>query len=68
MTDIEYTLHYVPVLAYLMRSGPVRKGDSIDLPIPHSEPWRDLVSHVYTGQVETFAVKENILYLPRNVK
>jgi hypothetical protein len=69
MTDTEYALHYLPVLASLMLSGHVRKGDSIDLPIPHPETWLDVVSYMYTGQEQlTSAVKQNILYLAGNVE
>ncbi|TVY14931.1 hypothetical protein LARI1_G008373, partial [Lachnellula arida] len=49
---IEYALHYLPVLGALMLSGHVRKGDSIDLPVPRPEAWRDVVSYVYTGKGE----------------
>lgn len=64
---IEYALHYLPVLGALMLSGHVRKGDSIDLPIPHPEAWRDVLTYIYTGRGSheslTTAVKENILFL-----
>ncbi|KAG4035152.1 hypothetical protein MFRU_002g04960 [Monilinia fructicola] len=61
---IEYALHYLPVLAALMLSGHVRKGDSIDLPLPNPEAWVDTTAYVYTGQGEiTSAMKENILFL-----
>lgn len=61
---IEYALHYLPVLAALMLSGHVRKGDSIDLPLPHPEAWPDVVAYIYTGGGSpTDAMKENIRYL-----
>jgi len=61
---IEYALHYLPVLAALMLSGHVRKGDSIDLPLPHPESWRDMITYIYTGKGEISAgAKENIFYL-----
>ncbi|KAI9648062.1 hypothetical protein NHQ30_002690 [Ciborinia camelliae] len=61
---IEYALHYLPVLAALMLSGHIRKGDSIDLPLPSPEAWVDTAAYVYTGQGEiTPAMKENILFL-----
>ncbi|KAF7943781.1 uncharacterized protein EAE97_005851 [Botrytis byssoidea] len=61
---IEYALHYLPVLAALMLSGHIRKGDSIDLPLPSPEAWVDTIAYVYTGQGEiTLAMKENILFL-----
>jgi hypothetical protein len=62
--DVEFALNYLPILAALMLSGHIRKGDAIDLPLPHPEAWRDVVSYVYTGRgVVTAAMKENILYL-----
>ncbi|KAB8304215.1 hypothetical protein EYC80_003633 [Monilinia laxa] len=66
---IEYALHYLPVLAALMLSGHVRKGDSIDLPLPNPEAWVDTTAYVYTGQGEiTSAMKENILFLAGRVE
>lgn len=47
-----------------MLSGHVRKGDTIDLPIPHPEVWGDTITYIYTGRGEMgMAVKENISYL-----
>ncbi|KAG0651681.1 hypothetical protein D0Z07_1980 [Hyphodiscus hymeniophilus] len=64
---IEYALHFLPVLAALLLSGHVRKGDSVDLPVPYPEAWRDMISYVYTGKGEiTTGVKENILFLAGN--
>ncbi|PMD37870.1 hypothetical protein L207DRAFT_530830 [Hyaloscypha variabilis F] len=61
---IEYALHYLPVLAALMLSGHVRKGDIIDLPIPHPESWKETVTYIYTGaQSPSPGVRENISYL-----
>ncbi|KAJ9151701.1 hypothetical protein NKR19_g4711 [Coniochaeta hoffmannii] len=61
---ITYARINLPVLAALMVSGHVRKGDIIDLPLPHPEVWPQTVAHVYTGQVElTEPIKQNILYL-----
>ncbi|KAH6711859.1 hypothetical protein BKA61DRAFT_486902 [Leptodontidium sp. MPI-SDFR-AT-0119] len=61
---IEYALHYLPVLGALMLSGHVRKGDSIDLPIPYPETWRDVLTYIYTGRGPlTTAMKENICFL-----
>jgi hypothetical protein len=62
--DVEYALHYLPVLAALMLSGHVRKGDSIDLPLPKPEAWSSVITFIYTDKGEiTPAMKENILYL-----
>ncbi|KAF7888052.1 uncharacterized protein EAF02_002593 [Botrytis sinoallii] len=66
---IEYALHYLPVLAALMLSGHIRKGDSIDLPLPSPEAWVDTIAYVYTAQGEiTLAMKENILFLAGRVE
>ncbi|KAF7960628.1 hypothetical protein EAE96_000304 [Botrytis aclada] len=66
---IEYALHYLPVLAALMLSGHIRKGDSIDLPLPSPEAWVDTIAYVYTGQGETtLAIKENIVFLAGRVE
>jgi hypothetical protein len=47
-----------------MLSGHVRKGDSIDLPLPQPESWPDVVAYIYTGCGSlTASMKENILYL-----
>jgi hypothetical protein len=62
--DIEYALHYLPVLAALMLSGHVRKGDTIDLPIPRPESWKETVTYIYTGfKSPSAAARENISYL-----
>lgn len=66
---IEYALHYLPVLAALMLSGHIRKGDSIDLPLPSPKVWIDTIAYVYTGQGEvTLAMKENIVFLAGRVE
>lgn len=47
-----------------MLSGHIRKGDVIDLPLPHPEVWSQTVAWIYTGKGEvTSAIGENILYL-----
>jgi hypothetical protein len=47
-----------------MLSGHVRKGDIIDLPIPHPESWKETVTYIYTGaQSPSPGVRENISYL-----
>jgi hypothetical protein len=50
-----------------MLSGHVRKGDSIDLPIPRPEAWADVISYIYTGKGEiTPVMREDILFLAGN--
>jgi hypothetical protein len=47
-----------------MLSGHVRKGDSIDLPVPRPDAWLDVISYIYTGKGKiTSAMREDILYL-----
>jgi hypothetical protein len=62
--DLEYARSFLPVLAALLMSGHLRKGDVIDLPMPHPEVWPQTVAFVYTGQGElTDAMKVNVQYL-----
>lgn len=62
--DIEYALHHLPILAALILSGHIRKGDSIDLPLPHPEVWDQVVAYVYTGEGEVSgAMREDIEFL-----
>ncbi|KAH6681357.1 hypothetical protein B0J14DRAFT_576210 [Halenospora varia] len=61
---VEYTTHYLPALAALLLSGHIRKGDTIDLPLPAPTTWRDTVSYVYTGSGEVSGgMRENIKFL-----
>ncbi len=63
-TDLKYARGFFPVLAALLYSGHIRKGDIIDLPLPCPECWPQTVAHAYTGQGElTEAIRQNILYL-----
>ena len=55
---------FLPVLAALILSGHIHKGDIIDMPLPYPEVWTRTVAYLYTGQGElTQAMKENILQL-----
>jgi hypothetical protein len=66
---VEYALRALPVLAALMISGHVRKGDTVELPLPRPEAWKAAVAYIYTGQGEvTLAMRENILYLGGRVE
>lgn len=57
----------LPVLAAQLLSCHVRKGDSIDLPVPCPEAWRDMIVSIYIGSGEiTAGVKEDISYLAGN--
>lgn len=51
-----------------MLSGHVKKGDSIDLPVPHPEAWLDVITYIYTGRGPlTFAMRQNIMFLAGSV-
>ncbi len=64
---MEYALKYLPILGLLMLSGHVRKGDTIDLPMPHPEAWNETATYAYTGYQRkdglSEGAKENILHL-----
>jgi len=68
---IKYALHYLPVLAALMLSGHVKKGDTIDLPVPSPESWSDTIAYIYMGSTSkegiTTCMRDNILHLGGNV-
>lgn len=62
--DRKYALAFFPVLAAILYSGLVAKGDIIEVPLPHPEVWARTVAYAYTGQEElTEAIKQNIMYL-----
>jgi hypothetical protein len=64
LSDAPYASAYFPVLAVILSSGHIEKGDIIDLPMPNPKAWPRTVAHVYTGQGElTEAIKQNIEYL-----
>jgi hypothetical protein len=64
LADAPYARAYFPVLAAILHSGHIEKGDIIQLPIPNPKAWARTVAHVYTGQGElTEAIKQNIEYL-----
>lgn len=46
-------------------SNRVRRGDTIELAMPHPSAWPSTVAYVYTGERELLKdnVRENILYL-----
>lgn len=53
------------MLAAIMMSGHVKRGDTIDLPMPFPMAWLKTTAFVYTGEVDliTEEVKQNIRYL-----
>ncbi|EHL01131.1 hypothetical protein M7I_2822 [Glarea lozoyensis 74030] len=62
---VTYALHFLPVLAALLLSGHVRKGDTIDLPLPNPDSWAEVVGWVYTGNPVALSdgARENVEYL-----
>lgn len=66
---MDYALKYLPVLALLLLSGHIRKGDQIDLPLPHPEAWAETVTWVYIGKFEpSEGAKTNIEHLGGRVR
>ncbi|CAG8980817.1 hypothetical protein HYALB_00003743 [Hymenoscyphus albidus] len=66
----EYALHFLPILAALLFSSHVCKGDLIDLPIPHPGAWEEVLKWVYTGgnaSEESEEVRENVAFLGGDV-
>ncbi|KAL6837454.1 hypothetical protein V8C40DRAFT_279324 [Trichoderma camerunense] len=63
--NIQYARAQLPALAAIIMSGRVRRGDMIDLPLPHPQVWPETIAYVYTGEAQllTEQTKENILYL-----
>lgn len=56
------------MLAAILYSGHIQKGDLVYLPIPNPKSWAKTVAHVYTGQGElTEEIKQNIEYLAGKV-
>lgn len=50
-----------------MLSGHIRKGDQVDLPLPHPEAWSEAVIWSYTGRAPAGGLSEgaraNVLHL-----
>lgn len=63
--DVQYARAQLPALAAIIMSGRVRRGDLIDLALPHPQVWPETIAYVYTGEAQllTEQTKENILYL-----
>ncbi|KFY15940.1 hypothetical protein V492_01666 [Pseudogymnoascus sp. VKM F-4246] len=61
---MDYALKYLPLLGAIMLSGYIRRGDTIDIPLPYPDAWSDTVAHVYTGAgVASDAIKANVAHL-----
>ncbi|QYS97008.1 hypothetical protein H0G86_004243 [Trichoderma simmonsii] len=63
--NVQYARAQLPALAAIIMSGRVRRGDMIDLALPHPQVWPETIAYVYTGEAQllTEQTKENILYL-----
>ncbi|KAL7926886.1 hypothetical protein ACQKWADRAFT_92216 [Trichoderma austrokoningii] len=63
--SLQYARLQLPGLAAIMLSGRVRRGDTIELAMPHPSAWPATAVYIYTGEREllTQSVKENIMYL-----
>ncbi|KAH8121815.1 hypothetical protein FP744_10007065 [Trichoderma asperellum] len=63
--SVQYARAQLPALAAIMMSNRVRRGDTIELAMPHPSAWPSTVAYVYTGERELLKdnVRENILYL-----
>ena len=68
LIDLPYAKAFLPVLALLLMTSHVKRGDVIYLPVPHPEAWLRTLKYVYTGEGEVSdAAKENIMYLEGRV-
>jgi len=64
--DIEYALYRAPLLAAILLSGHVRKGDTVEVPVPHPGVWKAVMEWVYTGRgcvVDDKMLTDNLQYL-----
>ncbi|KAI5781425.1 hypothetical protein EDC01DRAFT_237350 [Geopyxis carbonaria] len=62
---VEYVAYRAPLLAAILLSGHVRKGDLLEIPIPHPDQWPRVVEWIYTGNIGNInpEERENIEYL-----
>lgn len=68
LIDFAYANAFLPVLALLLMTSHVKKGDVIDVPMPHPEAWLHTLKYVYTGVGELGdGAEEIILYLTGRV-
>ncbi|KAJ4862739.1 hypothetical protein T069G_03693 [Trichoderma breve] len=63
--NVQYARAQLPALAAIIMSDRVRRGDLIELALPHPQVWPETIAYVYTGEAQllTEQTKENILYL-----
>lgn len=62
---LQYARSQLPALAAVMLMDKVKRGDTIELAMPHPSEWPSTIAYVYTGEREllTKKVRENIWYL-----
>ncbi|OBT55246.1 hypothetical protein VE04_04725 [Pseudogymnoascus sp. 24MN13] len=66
---MDYVLKYLPILGAIMLSGYIRRGDTIDMPLPHPDAGTDTVAYVYTGVgAVSDAIKANVAHLAGTVE
>ncbi|KAI9815817.1 MAG: hypothetical protein M1832_005231 [Thelocarpon impressellum] len=64
VVHVEYALHGLPLLAAILLSGKVLKGDTVELPLPKPDVWPEVVRWMYLGDVElTDDMLEDVVYL-----
>ncbi|KAI9759306.1 MAG: hypothetical protein M4579_002435 [Chaenotheca gracillima] len=64
---IEYALHRLPLLAAVLLSGHILRGDTIELPLPHPSAWPNVVRWMYVFDTALDdEMRENISYLAGN--
>jgi hypothetical protein len=69
MADADFALRYLPVLGAIMLSGHIRRGDTLELPLPYPEAWSDTVAYVYTGTGGVSdAIRANVAHLAGTVE
>ncbi|KAL7956740.1 hypothetical protein V8C34DRAFT_200208 [Trichoderma compactum] len=63
--NVQYARAQLPALAAIIMSDRVRRGDTIELALPHPQVWPETVAYAYTGEAQllTEQTKDNILYL-----
>ncbi|KAF3063367.1 hypothetical protein CFAM422_010029 [Trichoderma lentiforme] len=63
--NVQYARAQLPALAAIIMSDRVRRGDMIELALPHPQVWPETIAYVYTGEAQLLSeqTKENILYL-----
>lgn len=65
--DLEFAMYRAPLLAAVLMSGHVRRGDMVEVGLPYPEMLGDVMLWVYTGErgegPDWERVKENVKFL-----